>query len=100
MDQQFLSLRNLTHTEYAKRRRIEGFPLLHIDALEYNFIDSSDFEAPKQTQYHKEEIPEKCMTILDDGSLRLSPRSSGKRFLPVKARRTRPALNLSAMRTV
>lgn len=41
-----------------------------IDALEYDFIDSGDFEALKQTQYHKVEIPENCMTILDDGSLK------------------------------
>jgi len=41
-----------------------------IDALEHDFIDSSDFEALKQTQYHKLEIPEKCMTILEDGSLK------------------------------
>lgn len=41
-----------------------------IDALEYDFLDSGDFEALKQTQYHKVEIPEKCMTILDDGSLK------------------------------
>ena len=41
-----------------------------IDALEYNFIDSSDFETLKQTQHHRLEIPEQCMTILDDGSLK------------------------------
>lgn len=41
-----------------------------VDALEYEFIKDRDYPYLKQSQYHKVEIPENCLTKLDDGSLK------------------------------
>lgn len=41
-----------------------------VDALEYNFIKDRNFPYLKQYKYYKVEIPENCLTELDDGSLK------------------------------
>ena len=41
-----------------------------IDALEYDFIKDRDYPFLKQSHYHKVEIPDSCLTVLDDGTMK------------------------------
>ena len=44
--------------------------LFCVDALEYNYVHFRDYVYLKQNQNYKLEIPENCLTLLDDGTLK------------------------------